>query len=76
MAIRASTSRWIVAYPVVIVDGPRRDGAGHVTIDDRAAAALAARHVLELGHRDLAVIASALVPDGFAGQADAARQEA
>src|SRR5438874_1824767 len=63
---------WLCIYmdrgvPAVNVDRPYRDGAGHITIDDRAAAARAARHVLELGHRDFAVVAAPLRPDGYAG---------
>jgi DNA-binding LacI/PurR family transcriptional regulator len=60
--------------PVVIVDGPPRPGVGHVGIDDRAGAALAARHLLELGHRRLGVLVGPLIPDGGCGLADQARQ--
>jgi DNA-binding LacI/PurR family transcriptional regulator len=60
--------------PVVVVDGPARADAGHVGIDDRAAAATAARHLLELGHRRIAVLLPPLHPDGRAGPTDLARQ--
>ncbi|MEU7800764.1 LacI family DNA-binding transcriptional regulator [Micromonospora arborensis] len=60
--------------PVVVVDGPARTGAGHVGIDDRAGAAAAARHVIELGHRRIAVLALPLQVDDRSGPADAMRQ--
>jgi DNA-binding LacI/PurR family transcriptional regulator len=60
--------------PVVIVDGVQRGGAAHIGIDDRAGAVLAARHLVELGHRRIAVLAAALHPDGYNGLADLARQ--
>ncbi|MGI5149299.1 LacI family DNA-binding transcriptional regulator [Plantactinospora sp. CA-294935] len=61
--------------PVVVVDGPVRPGAGHVGIDDRQGAATAARHLIDLGHRRIAVLASPLRPDGRAGRADLTRQQ-
>lgn len=61
--------------PVVVVDGPPRPDAGHIDIGDRAAAATAARHLLELGHRRIAVLVAPLHPDGRAGRADLRRQE-
>ncbi|MEO3925011.1 LacI family DNA-binding transcriptional regulator [Micromonosporaceae bacterium B7E4] len=61
--------------PVVVVDGPVRAHAGHVGIDDRQSARLAARHLIDLGHRRIAVLASPLQPDGFVGRADLARQQ-
>jgi DNA-binding LacI/PurR family transcriptional regulator len=60
--------------PAVVVDQPRLPGLPFVGVDDRAAAAAAATHVLALGHRRLAVLAFALAPDGRSGIADAARQ--
>lgn len=62
--------------PVVVVDGPQRDGIGHVGIDDRAAAEMAAQHLVELGHQRIAVIAAPLSADGVNGRADQARQNA
>lgn len=62
--------------PVVVVDGPPRPRTGHVGIDDRAAAATAARHLTELGHRRIAVLSSPLLPDGWTGLADVTRQQA
>jgi DNA-binding LacI/PurR family transcriptional regulator len=43
--------------PLVTHGGPRLDGVPFVGIDDRAAARTAAEHVLQLGHRDVAVVA-------------------
>jgi DNA-binding LacI/PurR family transcriptional regulator len=61
--------------PVVVVDGPARPGTGHVGVRDREGAAAAARHLLELGHRQLAVLTAPLNPDGYTGPADLARQQ-
>jgi DNA-binding LacI/PurR family transcriptional regulator len=60
--------------PTVVVDQPRIRGTAFVGIDDRAAAAAAAGHALALGHRRLAALTFAQVPDGRSGIADAARQ--
>jgi DNA-binding LacI/PurR family transcriptional regulator len=60
--------------PLVVVDGPSRPGAGHVGVDDRGGAALAARHLLELGHRRLGVVAAPLSPDRYEGPAGPERQ--
>ncbi|MHC1563265.1 LacI family DNA-binding transcriptional regulator [Actinomycetospora sp. C-140] len=61
--------------PFVVVDGPRLPGAGHVGIDDRRGAAGAARHLLDLGHTRLGVLAMPLVDDGWEGTADPDRQD-
>jgi DNA-binding LacI/PurR family transcriptional regulator len=60
--------------PLVVVDGPAPGGAGHVGIDDRGGAAMAARHLLELGHRRLGVVAAPLSPDDREGPAGPDRQ--
>ena len=60
--------------PLVVVDGPPPPGAGHVGIDDRGGAARAARHLLELGHRRLGVVAAPLSPDRYEGPAGPERQ--
>jgi DNA-binding LacI/PurR family transcriptional regulator len=62
--------------PLVVVDGPPRPGAGHVGVDDRGGAALAARHLLERGHRRLGVVAAPLSPDRYEGPAGPERQAA
>jgi DNA-binding LacI/PurR family transcriptional regulator len=47
-----------------------------VLVDDRGAARAAARHLLELGHRRLGVVAAPLSPDGYDGPAGPERQDA
>src|SRR5215216_3910719 len=47
---------------LVIHGSPRLDGVPFVGIDDRAAAEAAAEHLLELGHRSLAVISQPFGP--------------
>jgi DNA-binding LacI/PurR family transcriptional regulator len=42
--------------PLVLVDHAPNDQALHVNIDDEAGAGLAARHVLELGHRRIGIL--------------------
>jgi DNA-binding LacI/PurR family transcriptional regulator len=61
--------------PLVVVDGPRLPGAGHVGVDDRGGAALAARHLLDLGHGRLGVVAAPLSPDRYEGPAGPERQD-
>jgi DNA-binding LacI/PurR family transcriptional regulator len=63
--------------PMVAVDCPPIASAlAEVGIDDRAAAAQAAEHLLALGHRRLAVLAMEFEPDGRTGPASLARAEA
>jgi DNA-binding LacI/PurR family transcriptional regulator len=62
--------------PLVIVDGPPREGVPLVGIDDRGAARVAAEHLLELGHRDVGVVTFPLSPDGYEGPTDLERQAA
>jgi DNA-binding LacI/PurR family transcriptional regulator len=62
--------------PLVVVDGPAHPAASHVGVDDRAAARDAARHLLQLGHRRLGVVAAPLSPDGYDGPAGPKRQAA
>ncbi|MEV4170007.1 LacI family DNA-binding transcriptional regulator [Nonomuraea sp. NPDC049709] len=61
--------------PVVVVDEPYVPGHPFLGIDEPAAAATAARHVLELGHRRIGVAMVGLHDDGHTGWADPARQE-
>jgi DNA-binding LacI/PurR family transcriptional regulator len=62
--------------PLVVVDGPPREGAPSVGIDDRGAARAAAEHLLERGHRDIGIVAFPLSPDGYEGPSDLERQAA
>ena len=59
--------------PVVVVDQPRLPGVTTVSVDDRGGARDAARHLVELGHRRLAIVALPFHPDGYTGPASAAR---
>ena len=60
----------------VSVDQPNVAGAATVNIDDYGGARASAEHLLALGHQHVAVIAFDMLPDGFQGQADLARQAA
>jgi DNA-binding LacI/PurR family transcriptional regulator len=60
--------------PFVVLDQPLLSAVPTVGIDDSAGTALAARHLLDLGHRRLSVLCTALRPDGHQGVADARRQ--
>lgn len=60
--------------PLVVLDQPHLASVPTVGIDDAAGAALAARHLLDLGHRRIAVLSTALRPDGHQGVADSRRQ--
>ena len=59
--------------PLVIVDEPRVPGITTVSIDDPGGAAMAARHLLGLGHRRFGVVALAFGSDGYTGPADEGR---
>ena len=60
--------------PLVIADGPPREGARSVGIDDRGAARRAAEHLLELGHRHIGLVTMPFSPDGYEGPSDLERQ--
>ena len=60
--------------PVVVVDEPYVRGHPFVGIDEPAAGAEAARHVLGLGHRRIGVAMVGLHDDGYTGWADVTRQ--
>ena len=60
--------------PTVIAGGPSTAGAECVTVDNEAAAASAARYLIELGHRELGVVTWRLRPDGYTGPVGPARQ--
>ena len=51
--------------PTVINGGPSTAGPDCVTIDNESAAASAARHLIELGHRRLGIVTWRLHPDGY-----------
>lgn len=59
--------------PTVTIDQPRIEGVSFVGIDDRAAARLAASHLLGLGHRRVAFVSYRLAPDRRAGLVPPAR---
>ena len=59
--------------PLVIHGSPRLDGVPFVGIDDRAAAQAAAEHLLQLGHRSLAVVSQPFGPSRRARHRDPAR---
>ncbi len=60
--------------PTVVSGGPAAAGADCVTVDNEAAAAGAARHLLGLGHRTLGVVTWRLRSDGYTGWACPDRQ--
>jgi DNA-binding LacI/PurR family transcriptional regulator len=59
--------------PLVIHGSPRLDGVPFVGIDDRAAAQAAAEHLLQLGHRSLAVVSQPFGPSRRARHRDPAK---
>jgi DNA-binding LacI/PurR family transcriptional regulator len=59
--------------PLVTHGGPRLDGVAFVGIDDRAAAQAAAEHLLQLGHRSIAVISFPFGPSRRARHRDPAQ---
>ncbi len=61
--------------PVVVVDEPDRpDLAGFVGIDDRAGADLAARHLIDLGHRRIGIVMGRLGVEPRSGPVDQSRR--
>jgi DNA-binding LacI/PurR family transcriptional regulator len=58
--------------PFVMVDAPQSGARCQVVIDDRRASGVATRHLLELGHRRLAVLALPRSPGAPGGPLDAA----
>jgi DNA-binding LacI/PurR family transcriptional regulator len=61
------------AIPLVIHGSPRLDGVPFVGIDDRAAAQAAAEHLLQLGHRSLAIVSQPFGPSRRARHRDPAK---
>lgn len=63
--------------PTVVVDEPAGvDGVDFVGVDDWAAMNALARHLVELGHRRVGVVSSAISPDASFGFASRDRQRA
>lgn len=60
--------------PVVGVEGPYRDGVHLVDLDNRGAARQVARHLADLGHRDVAVVALPWGPHRRRGRLQGARR--
>jgi DNA-binding LacI/PurR family transcriptional regulator len=60
--------------PVVGVEGPNADGVPLIDIDDRSGIAELARHLKELGHRRVAMVAMPLRLDGTRGEVGPARR--
>lgn len=56
--------------PLVVLDEPALPGVPRVTIDDAGGARAAAEHLLELGHRSIGVLTSALHGDAPPGLLD------
>jgi DNA-binding LacI/PurR family transcriptional regulator len=65
-ALRAVRTRKL---PLVVVDQPALPNTARVQVDDAGGAELAARHVVELGHRDIGIIGLELRSDGTRGPA-------
>ncbi|MFB4353362.1 LacI family DNA-binding transcriptional regulator [Microbacterium sp. LS_15] len=59
--------------PVVVIEGDAGDGIPRVTLDNQAAAADVARHLFELGHRDVALVTLPLDRDRVRGTVTAER---
>ncbi|QRP48192.1 LacI family DNA-binding transcriptional regulator [Amycolatopsis sp. FDAARGOS 1241] len=53
--------------PLVVIDQPLLPDTARVGCDDRGGAALAARHLLELGHRRFAILSAPRLSDGPSG---------
>ena len=60
--------------PLVIADTPHVPGVPFVSIDDRGGARAAAQHLLDLGHRRLAVASLRIREDDRTGLVDGARR--
>lgn len=56
--------------PVIAVDGPHRDDIAVLDIDDHGGALQLARHLAELGHQRIGVVALPMLLDGRSGPMD------
>lgn len=54
--------------PLVVVDAPIIEGTPFVGIDDFGAGVIQMKHLLDLGHRKIGIIADRLKPDGLRGR--------
>lgn len=54
--------------PVVVIEGDAGDGIPRITLDNREAAAVVARHVQELGHTDVVAVTLPLDSDRARGE--------
>lgn len=61
--------------PLVVIDQPRVPGVPLVGVDDASGAASAVRHLTDLGHRAVAVLAGPLRPDGYQGLVGGEREQ-
>ena len=53
------------ALPMIVVDQPLLPKVPFIGIDDRGAARACARHLKDLGHRRIGIVAFALQDDGY-----------
>jgi DNA-binding LacI/PurR family transcriptional regulator len=70
-SVEAALARQI---PTVIIDQPQAAGTAFIGINDRAAGRTALAHLLELGHRDITVVAYRLTPERRSGPISRTRQ--
>jgi DNA-binding LacI/PurR family transcriptional regulator len=56
------------SLPLVVVDQPAVAAVASVRVDDKLGAQMAARHVVDLGHRDIGILSLDTNPDGFSGE--------
>jgi DNA-binding LacI/PurR family transcriptional regulator len=61
--------------PLVVVDQPEVPGSARVLVDDMGGAALAGRHVAELGHRRIGIVSLGFSADGEKGPVSPSRIE-
>ncbi|WP_030483709.1 LacI family DNA-binding transcriptional regulator [Nocardioides aequoreus] len=62
----APGTHWLLKrrLPLVMVDQVHREGHAHVNIDDRGGARAAAQHLVDLGHRRIALVSFAVTGEG------------
>jgi len=62
--------------PLVVVDQPHVEAVATVRVDDRHGARMAARHVVDLCHRDVGILSLELAADGYTGPVGPQRMSA